>query len=188
MKKLFMFLTMIVLTLAVSAQSGEILKKNFNLVKGEPTFRLWGDRGVIDFNKGDVTLTNSATNTLTIAGGNLVVPNILTGYTTTATAAGTTTLVVGSNYFQYFTGSTTQTVVLPVTSTLALGQEFLIVNNSTGLVTVNSSGGNAVIILGASTSARVTCILISGTTAASWSASYIGVGITSGKKLSASNT
>lgn len=109
-------------------------------------------------------------------------------YTTTATAAGTTTLTVSSNYQQYFTGSTTQTVTLPVTSTLTLGQQFLIVNNSTGLVTVNSSGGNAVLILAGGTMALVTCILTSGTSAASWSAAYFGSAVASGKGLTVSNT
>lgn len=95
------------------------------------------------------------------------------GYSTTATAAGTTTLTVNSSYAQFFTGSTTQTVVLPVTSTLNLGQEFYIVNNSTGAVTVNSSGGNLVKVLAAGTTALITCILTSGTTAASWSCDYV---------------
>jgi hypothetical protein len=77
---------------------------------------------------------------------------------------------------------------LPATSTLVLGQQFLIVNNSTGAVTVNSSGANAVVVLAGSTSAVITCILTSGTTAASWSVSYYGDVVTSGKKLSVSNS
>lgn len=64
--------------------------------------------------------------------------------TSTATAAGTTTLTVSSNYFQTFTGTTTQTVVLPVATTMVAGQGFRIVNNSTGSVTVNTSGGNTI--------------------------------------------
>lgn len=104
---------------------------------------------------------------------NLSSNNFIEGYTTTATAAGTTTLVVGSAYLQYFTGSTTQTVVLPVTSTLVLGQQFQIVNNSSGAVTVNSSGSNLVQTVAANSSVIVTCILTSGTSAASWSASYL---------------
>ena len=95
-------------------------------------------------------------------------PGVWAGYTTTATAAGTTTLTVGSTYYQYFTGSTTQTVSLPVTSTLTLGQAFYIVNLSSGAVTVNSSGGNLVTTVAASSSALVQCILTSGTGAASW--------------------
>lgn len=122
------------------------------------------------------------------ANANITANNWLGGYTTTTTAAGTTTLTVGSAYVQFFTGSTTQTVTLPVASTLTLGHQFVIVNNSTGLVTVNSSGANAVIVLAGSTQATITCILASGTTAASWNASYFGDVVTSGKKLSISNT
>ena len=96
------------------------------------------------------------------------------GYTTTATAAGTTTLTVASTQQQFFTGTTTQTVVLPVASTLVLGQSFRIVNMSTGVVTVNSSGGNAVVAMVALAEVTVTCILTSGTTAASWDIQYTG--------------
>lgn len=103
---------------------------------------------------------------------NISANNVLDGYTTTATAAGTTTLTVSSTRLQYFTGSTTQTVSLPVTSTLVLGQQFQIVNNSSGAVTVNSSGGNEVQVMAASSIATVTCILTSGTSAASWSVAY----------------
>lgn len=99
-------------------------------------------------------------------------PGLSYGYATTATAAGTTTLTVGSAAKQFFTGSTTQTVTLPVASTMTLGQSFEIVNNSTGSVTVNSSGGNAVQVLTAGTTARITNILTSGTSAASWSSTY----------------
>jgi len=105
------------------------------------------------------------------ASGNINVNNALEGYTTTATAAGTTTLVVGSTRQQYFTGTTTQIVALPVTSTLVLGQQFEIKNLSTGIVTINSSGGNAVLALPALSTAIVTVILTSGTSAASWSVS-----------------
>lgn len=92
----------------------------------------------------------------------------LMGYTSTATAAGTTTLTNTSSYYQVFTGVTTQTIVLPVTSTLQTGWSFHLVNNSTGLVTINSSGGNQVIIIPANTTAMVTCIGTTLTTAADW--------------------
>lgn len=95
--------------------------------------------------------------------------NVIQGYTTTATAAGTTTLTATSNRQQYFTGATTQTVQMPVTSTLSLGQSWVIVNLSSGIVTINSSGGNAITTLNANSQATVTCILTSGTSAASWS-------------------
>lgn len=101
--------------------------------------------------------------------GNQAANAFLAGYTTTATAAGTTTLTVASTQTQYFTGTTTQTITLPVTSTLVLGQEYEIVNNSTGVLTVNSSGGNLVATVFANASVRVQVILVTGTTAASWS-------------------
>lgn len=107
--------------------------------------------------------------------------NINSGYATTATAAGTTTLTVQSFYWQFFTGSTTQTVVMPVESTLAQGMTWSIVNNSTGAVTIQSSGLNTIVTLAAGEVALVTCILNSGTTAASWNAnvSAVGGGVTS---------
>ena len=99
--------------------------------------------------------------------------NFLEGYSATTTAAATTTLTASSNYFQFFTGSTTQTVALPVTSTLVLGQSFYIVNNSTGVVTVQSSGGNTIQAMASGSTLLVTCILTSGTSAASWNAQYL---------------
>lgn len=122
--------------------------------------------------------TLSLTNALSVANGgtgatsaNAGLTN-LTTYTATATAAGTTVLTNTSTYFQFFTGATTQTITLPVTSTLALGWSYHIVNNSTGNLTVNSSGGNLVITVLPGTTAMVTCVLTSGTTAASWEAGY----------------
>jgi hypothetical protein len=107
------------------------------------------------------------------ANSNLSANNFLAGYATTATAAATTTLTVASAYQQYFTGVTTQNVIMPVTSTLVLGQSWFIVNNSSGVVTVKSSGGNTIQAMAANTTLLVTCILTSGTTAASWNAEYV---------------
>ena len=108
------------------------------------------------------------------ASANVTTNNFVSGYTTTATAAGTTTLTVTSTELQFFTGATTQTVVLPVTSTLALGFRFKIVNNSTGVVTVQSSGANNIIAMVALSEAVFTCILTSGTDALSWDGRYTG--------------
>ena len=110
------------------------------------------------------------------ANSNLSANNLIEGYATTATAAGTTTLVVGSAFQQYFTGTTTQTVVLPVTSTLVLGQSYSVTNASTGVVTVQSSGANTIIAQAAGTTVIYTVILTSGTTAASWASVYVGNG------------
>jgi len=113
---------------------------------------------------GTLPIANGGTGTTTLASATIATQ----GYTTTATAAGTTTLTVSSTQLQFFTGTTTQTVVLPVASTLTSGQRFEINNNSTGSVTVNSSGANLVSTVSANTTVVCTCILTSGTTAASW--------------------
>jgi len=96
----------------------------------------------------------------------------LMGFTSTATAAGTTVLDNTSSYYQLFTGSTTQTITLPVTSTLQTGWTFHICNNSTGALTVNSSGGNLLITVIAGTTVMCTCIGTTLTTAADWEAGY----------------
>jgi hypothetical protein len=103
-----------------------------------------------------------------------IIDNPKMGYTTTATAAGTTTLTVSSNHQQLFTGTTTQTIVLPVTSTLVLGMSYSIENNSTGVLTVQSSGLNSITTIPAGVTTLFTCILTSGTTAASWDYDQVG--------------
>ena len=102
------------------------------------------------------------------ANKNFSAEGFIPAYVTTATAAATTTLTVGSAQQQFFTGSTTQSVVMPVTSTLVLGQYWTITNMSTGVVTIKSSGGNTILALPASSETSVTCILTSGTSATSW--------------------
>jgi hypothetical protein len=115
------------------------------------------------------TLNVTGSTTLT----NPVINNIKMGYSTTATAAGSTTLTVSSNYRQFFTGTLAQTIVLPVTSTLVTGMAFEIENNSTGLLTVNSSGGNLVGTIPAGVCAHAVCIGTTLTTAADWDWDYI---------------
>jgi fibronectin-binding autotransporter adhesin len=101
--------------------------------------------------------------------GNALANNFVPTYATTATAAGTTTLTVSSAPIEYFTGTTTQTIVLPVTSTLPkTGFTYTITNNSTGLLTVESSGGNVINTIASGQTASYTAILLTGTTAASW--------------------
>jgi len=89
--------------------------------------------------------------------------------TSTATAAGTTTLTIASSQTQVFTGTTTQTVRLPTTGVLA-GQTYKIINNSTGAVTVQSSGGNTVATVSAGTLQVFIAQINTPTTAAHWRA------------------
>ncbi len=102
---------------------------------------------------------------------NMKANNSLLAASTTATAAGTTTLTAASAYTQQFTGSTTQTVVLPDATTLAVGFSFRIANRSSGVVTVNANGGGLIQTMAPGTQLEVTAITI-GTTAGTWDAAY----------------
>jgi len=117
---------------------------------------------------GEVVFSNSPTITTPL------LDNIKLGYTTTATAAGTTTLTVSSTHQQFFTGSSTQTIVLPVVSTLVTGLGYFIQNNSSGILTIQSSGLNTITTIGAGFAALCTCISTSGTSAASWDTEFTG--------------
>jgi hypothetical protein len=184
MKKLFLSLLLTLFSIGLFAQ---VTNKDIEIRKTTPVLKLNGTSAQINFYNGDLTLTQSS-DKLTLAGGNFVSINNLLGYSSTATASGTTVLTVASNYMQFFTGTLTQTVTLPVVTTLTLGQEFNIINNSTGLVTVNASGGDAAVVLAGGTSAKLKCILVTGTTSASWDVKYFGISIGNGRKLSVGAT
>jgi hypothetical protein len=121
------------------------------------------------------------------ANKNLSANNTLLGYTTTATAAGTNTLTVASTYVQVFTGSSTQTVKLPTTS-VPQGGSYEIINQSTGLVTVQSSGANTILVLAGLTSAIFTSAVATPMAAADWIPQYFGDKVASGKSLSVNNS
>ena len=104
-----------------------------------------------------------------------VIDNIKIGYTTTATAAGTTTLTSSSTFRQYFTGTTTQDILLPPTNTLALGMVYQITNESTGIVTVKTdTGTNTVLAQPPGTTVEYVVMIITGSTSASWDYNYVG--------------
>jgi hypothetical protein len=106
-----------------------------------------GDSGAVEIDVSPGELTIGADVVSTNDGPLASVADVqdeINAYTTTVTSAGTLTLTAASNYQQFFTGTTTHTVVLPVASTMIVGQHFVIENNSTRAVTINSSGGNLV--------------------------------------------
>ena len=76
--------------------------------------------------------------------GNVVFNNFIAGAIAVTAAAGTTILTVSSARTQILVGSTTQTFQLPDATTLALGQSFIFVNSSSGLLSV-TDGALAVI-------------------------------------------
>jgi hypothetical protein len=133
-----------------------------------------------------VSLTADVSGVLPVANGGTSVTSApaeaarIMGYTSTATAGATTTLTNTSSQYQLFTGTLTQTITLPVTSTLTTGWTFHIVNNSTGNLTVNSSGGNLVCTVISGMTAMVTCIGTTLTTAADWEFGFTDFGSVTG--------
>jgi hypothetical protein len=67
-----------------------------------------------------------------------------TGVTSTATAGGTTTLTTASDYMQVFTGTANQAITFPAANGTGAGfsQQFLVENQSTGILTCNRAGSN----------------------------------------------
>jgi hypothetical protein len=71
MKKLIILFTIICLPVVLMGQT--TIKNNFVIERSSPSLHLKGSNGVINFNSGDITLTNTS-NTLTIVGGVLALP------------------------------------------------------------------------------------------------------------------
>lgn len=78
------------------------------------------------------------------ANQNVVFNNYIANAVAVTAAAGTTVLTVGSARTQILVGSTTQTFQLPNATTLALGQSFIFVNNSSGLLTVKDNASTTI--------------------------------------------
>lgn len=106
----------------------------------------------------------------------IAAPQKVTGYSTTVTAAGITALTSLSSFQQFFTGTSTHTVTLPSTSTLSLGWGYRITNNSTGNITVNTSGGSLVCIVPPQTTFMTTVVNVTTNAASSWGSGVIQVG------------
>lgn len=163
-----------------------------NNTTANPILSYTGSSGVVKvagaaLPTGTVTNVSGTANQISVATGTTtpvislvttpISTNFISGLASTATAAGTTTLTVASKRVQVFTGSATQTITLPVVTTLLqVGFSFDIQNDSTGALTVNSSGGNLVQTMAPGTRATFTCKLLTGTDAASWNVTYTGGG------------
>lgn len=113
------------------------------------------------------TATGAQTVAMRDTNGNLTADTFIATASSTTTAAGTTALSINSAQTQVFTGTTTQTVTLPTTSIVA-GQWYTIINNSSGTVTVQSSGGDPVKSLTSGESALCLALSAAPTSAAHW--------------------
>jgi len=94
--------------------------------------------------------------------------NVIKTLANVTSTGGTLTLTNGSDQQQYITGAMTHTVVLPVVSTLILGQQYEIKNGSTENVTIQSSGLNTISTIIPESSLVVTCVSLTGTGTSSW--------------------
>ena len=74
--------------------------------------------------------------------------------TSITTTGGTTTLIVSSTTLQRFTGSSTQTVVLPNATTLLKGRYFIIENQADVDITINYYGGTFAAYIASGTERR----------------------------------
>lgn len=106
---------------------------------------------------------------------NTRVNNLIENFQTVVSAAATTTLAVGSAKVTQITGATTQIVKLPDATTLVIGQQFMVINRSSGNVTVNDNSSTLVqtMVGGAFLVATVTSV---GTAAGTWDAAYTSAG------------
>jgi hypothetical protein len=121
-------------------------------------------------NASDTTLSRIAAGLLGVEG------EVMNGWATTATAAGTTTLSITDKKLQFFTGTTTQNVNLPTTNVIA-GQQYIVYNAGTttgAVVTVRSSGSNDIIKMSYGVYAVFTALQATPTTAAHWAVSRFG--------------
>jgi hypothetical protein len=120
---------------------------------------------------GMVTTATASTVAFRDGNANLAVNNLIEGMSTIATAGSTTTLTIASPKFQQFTGSSTQTLVLPNATTLTNGHQFIVTNRSSGVVTVNMNGGGLLQTMAASSFAIFT-LISNGTAAGTWDTIY----------------
>ena len=106
------------------------------------------------------------------ANSNLSANNFLAGTALVTNSGGTTILTVASAGQQIFSGGTFQTVQMPVVATLATGQSYRLINDSSNALFVVSSGSNAIVTMQPLTQALLTYNGVAGTAAASWDVQY----------------
>ena len=105
----------------------------------------------------------------------------ITPIATTVTSATPVTLTNTSANYQIFTGSTTQTILLPVTSTLETGWTFSLCNNSSATLVVQTSAGTTLFAaVPVGTTLFVKCIATGSTAVTDWEANITEFSTNSG--------
>ena len=113
---------------------------------GTVTSGTW-NAGVIPVTYGGTGVTaSSGANSVVLRDSNVNVSfnNFIAGSAAVTAAAGTTVLTAASARNQILVGSTTQTFQLPNATTMALGQSFTFINNSSGVLTVKDNASTTV--------------------------------------------
>lgn len=156
------------------AAAAVTLTKMANLAANSVIGNLTGS-GAVPAATSAVSTATASTVATRDANANSRYNNLIENFQTIASAAGTTTLVVGSPKITQITGSTTQTIVTPDATTLVVGQQFVVTNRSSGVVTVNANGGGLLQTMAAGAFLTLTVTNI-GTSAGTWDAAYTSAG------------
>jgi hypothetical protein len=162
------------LGLADTATQGGYVKPGGGVPKTDLAAAVQTSLGLADTSIQTAAATASTASTLAQrnAQANLLADAFIPGSTSTISSAVTITLTVDSTETQIVTGTIAQTMVLPTTSIVA-GQQFKAINNSSGSLTVQSSGLNTIVTVGSTQTAILTALIATPTTAAHWQIQFL---------------
>lgn len=115
-----------------------------------------------------VTVSSGANSVmLRDANQNVAINRLNQSNTSTAAAAGITTLTAASSYSQTLTGTGTQTFRMPDATTLTTGVAFIFNNNATGTLTLQDSASGAIGTITAGGAVELVCVSTA-TVAGTW--------------------
>ena len=144
------------------------------------------------------TVSSGTTRTLGVPNANTIIvgtdstqtltnKTVIDPFTTTATSSGTTTLTATSSKIQEFTGSQNHTLTLPTTGVPA-GQQFIVLNNSTGTISTLASNSSQIHVLGPNVECIFTALVNTPTLPEHWEDSFYGTSFAAGKVLTVNST
>lgn len=129
--------------------------------------------GTLNTSTGPVSMADNGTQLVVVDGPNGYYLSTATLTTaTTVTSGATTTLTNLSKTYQTFTGTGSQTVVLPAVATLSVGNSFYIENLSTSTITVQSSDTTSLQVMAPNSLLIMTCKALTGSGPTPWILNY----------------